>query len=1526
MAGSSNKRVGDYELLNHIGDGAQGKIFKSRCVVDTNDNVAKGEIVALKIIRRFGDDGKSEDRFKREVRNFLTLSHPNIVDYRESFVVQDEWGEDINCLVMEFLDGEDLKDRLAKHPKGLPWEFVKDLFEQCLAGLAYAGENGIIHRDIKPANIFLLVDGRVKIIDFGIAKKEDGTVTTTAGFKGTYDYMSPDFLTTGEDFRGDEVSDVFSIGVCFCQSLTGRLPYPSSRESGWVAYLNRWQKGDARDISISGGALRVLNDRAMAMVRKCMRVDRSKRYASFVDMLTDLKKIERKSVETTKHQYVFESYMGKGGFGEVFKAKRVEDGKFFAVKHMFPSLDPERFRREARLLQKYPHPNMVAYEGFVKIDRLDGADYYLILEFLDGMPSWGLRGRIKKEGALDVTEVVHLFCSYLTALEFLHTVHRKPILHRDVTPANLYAPPYDPQHPNECVPKIFDMGIARSEQTQTGGHVPGNPEYMAPEFVIESDFRGAPSSDLYCLGICLFESLTGKCAYPRLSRQTAEMWQTLRKRAEGHFNVNFDYQVFKDYPMLKQIVVKAIERDRRKRFSSAEEMRKAIESVGRGGEIVELDMGDITGEDDSLSPTIFVPDEAYLAAAASGQKTRRLIRLKRVLAMSAMLVMVAAVGVGGRMLWEKSTGGSRETAGSMQSPPPLPDFRPSSGYVALLRKRLVRAEDMKRKAPDNFQVLNRADELALLWSTTPGKFDRAFIEKLDAGNIEKAKEILRQWRAAEDSVPYGNLTEVVHDRVILSMESRLKFLVERIQMETLTPALSEKYVGKLDICITAARDKRATESLTNARRWWQKQQKILGGYAVRLVPIFSADFQSAVDKGDLATAEALVVEWAGILKTGGVGASISRNARDKAADDASEVFAELLQEKRKQILAACAQGDIVEARRMSEWFVACGKKTPSLIHVVAGEYSKMLREIALAQSVCVTKQIGAVSSKTTMTEMKAIIDLRTAWQKGWTEKQRTETASAIIGKGGELTTDYSRRAITAYKADRFSEGDDAYLQLQAFDKYIPAEFKPPDLRNKLAAVAELRDQLTKRAADFRKASDELDKLVLACGKQDPAAWKKAISKWSSLKIPDATRKTIFEGRKWKELKTSFAATINQYVARTTKKSAFKSVRAVLSMQGAGQIFTGNNKKSLEGMIALKERVINDREKLTEIIGSIKSGKPQTWARAMMDLAVCRTMPSLSYDKKTWDLWKQAETSCLLNMKKHLEQGGSASAREKHLQEIDAILKPTKAAKVFDPKQIALLEALVAQGVGELAQKKRAVFLAQRERARIEREQKESEVKTKEDRKRAIEQARLSAGRKKAEDERKQKEREQIIARKKEVAKEEAARLEKIQADLKKAEGIKKAMLQARLVIERKKIKARQKREKQARLAAERKNKEDSRLAKQEIERQKEAAAKKAAAEKAAAAERRTAEAERNRKEPEIVVVGNKGPVAQLDMSDELRALLDPIEAHLRGSDPRSALKLIRSDLVKRCRRLDKKNKVNWIALRSWIELMREEYP
>ena len=127
---------------------------------------------------------------------------------------------------------------------GLPWGEASVIFSQILEALHYAGENGVVHRDLKPSNIHVTRQGVPKLVNFGIARQEDGEATATssaAGAKGTFDYMAPDFALMHEgSFRGDEQSDVFSFGVLLYYTLTGRLPFPP------------WAKTPFKNITLAG--------------------------------------------------------------------------------------------------------------------------------------------------------------------------------------------------------------------------------------------------------------------------------------------------------------------------------------------------------------------------------------------------------------------------------------------------------------------------------------------------------------------------------------------------------------------------------------------------------------------------------------------------------------------------------------------------------------------------------------------------------------------------------------------------------------------------------------------------------------------------------------------------------------------------------------------------------------------------------------------------------------------------------------------------------------------------------------------------------------------------------------------------------------------------------------------------------------------------------------------------------------------------------------------------------------------------
>ena len=148
MSEAGKDRIGDYELLKMIGDGAQGKVFRARCVSDSAEHVSNGQIVALKLLPAGGQGEQSDERFRSKAETLLAIVHPNIVRYLDAFVWHPgEWDE-ARCLIIELLEGETLEDRLKHARGGLLWPDVKSIFEQCLEGLIYARQQGIIPRDI----------------------------------------------------------------------------------------------------------------------------------------------------------------------------------------------------------------------------------------------------------------------------------------------------------------------------------------------------------------------------------------------------------------------------------------------------------------------------------------------------------------------------------------------------------------------------------------------------------------------------------------------------------------------------------------------------------------------------------------------------------------------------------------------------------------------------------------------------------------------------------------------------------------------------------------------------------------------------------------------------------------------------------------------------------------------------------------------------------------------------------------------------------------------------------------------------------------------------------------------------------------------------------------------------------------------------------------------------------------------------------------------------------------------------------
>lgn len=210
--------VGRYRILSSVGSGAMGEVYRA-------EDTSLGRIVALKTLpgALVGTPDRRA-RFENEGRIMASLSHPNLVHV---FDVGEHEG--VPYLVQEFVEGETLEDVLLSGP--VPAPKAARWIAQAAEGLVSAHDAGILHRDIKPSNLMVGRDGRIRVLDFGLAKvqsvPEDGrrsqpSLTTDGLVVGTAQYMSPE-QASGK--KVDARSDIFSLGIVFYELLAGKLPF-----------------------------------------------------------------------------------------------------------------------------------------------------------------------------------------------------------------------------------------------------------------------------------------------------------------------------------------------------------------------------------------------------------------------------------------------------------------------------------------------------------------------------------------------------------------------------------------------------------------------------------------------------------------------------------------------------------------------------------------------------------------------------------------------------------------------------------------------------------------------------------------------------------------------------------------------------------------------------------------------------------------------------------------------------------------------------------------------------------------------------------------------------------------------------------------------------------------------------------------------------------------------------------------------------------------------------------------------------
>jgi eukaryotic-like serine/threonine-protein kinase len=277
---ATGARLGPYEVLAPLGAGGMGEVYRAL------DRRLDREVAVKVLPERLSEDPAALSRFEREAKALAALSHPNVLTILD-FGLQDG----IAYAVTELLEGETLRSRLMRAQ--ISWREAAELGLALADGLAAAHSRGIVHRDLKPENVFLTWDGRAKILDFGLARREalsvppeetlqktETQMTEPGTVMGTVGYMSPEQVS---GLPADTRSDIFSLGCVLYEMVTGTRPFSGRTGGETLAAILR---DEPLDPSRSG---RELPADFAGVIRHCLEKKADQRFQSARDLAFALK-------------------------------------------------------------------------------------------------------------------------------------------------------------------------------------------------------------------------------------------------------------------------------------------------------------------------------------------------------------------------------------------------------------------------------------------------------------------------------------------------------------------------------------------------------------------------------------------------------------------------------------------------------------------------------------------------------------------------------------------------------------------------------------------------------------------------------------------------------------------------------------------------------------------------------------------------------------------------------------------------------------------------------------------------------------------------------------------------------------------------------------------------------------------------------------------------------------------------------------------------------------------------------------
>jgi eukaryotic-like serine/threonine-protein kinase len=248
---------GRYRLVRRLGSGGMADVWLA-------EDLELSRQVAIKVLHdRFAQDSQFVERFRREAASAAGLMHPNVVGVFDRGQVDGTY-----YIAMEYVEGSSLKDLIAR---GLTVPQAVEITRQVLAAESFAHAHGIVHRDIKPQNVIVDSAGRVRVLDFGIARAGASEITATGSVMGTAQYLSPE---QAQGFEVSPSSDLYSTGVVLYEMLTGRVPFDG--ESAVAVAMKQVSEQPAAPSTVNPAVPPALD----AIVLRALAKDPANRFAS----------------------------------------------------------------------------------------------------------------------------------------------------------------------------------------------------------------------------------------------------------------------------------------------------------------------------------------------------------------------------------------------------------------------------------------------------------------------------------------------------------------------------------------------------------------------------------------------------------------------------------------------------------------------------------------------------------------------------------------------------------------------------------------------------------------------------------------------------------------------------------------------------------------------------------------------------------------------------------------------------------------------------------------------------------------------------------------------------------------------------------------------------------------------------------------------------------------------------------------------------------------------------------------------